>query len=311
MNPRIGRTGRLVAHHEIHPLGKTELRLCRIVEFVGPEILLVVDTRPVEHTDLQVDRNLLAEFPAQGGSDIADAAHLLGDERTVRKILRMGGTVSIDGKRDPHKSDRETESLIEFGPQIRIDHLDLSLVREVDLHTVSQFRIDLAGHAEAGVANLEAGIALAGLVLEFGPERSQQVDRHGWSLFLLLLCSRSCRNFEMSLNSDSFVLVIILIFVIILIVVLTTVALVTPPVLLRKLALPDVLVLPGIRPHRSGTIVVIRIDIFFLFRVIRTLRLRLDDHLFQIVLHGYRFHIHPLHRRLLGRCGQRHTHRKA
>ena len=67
----------------------------------------------------------------------------------------------------------------------------------------------------------------------------------------------------MSLNSDSFVLVIILIFVIILIVVLTTVALVTPPVLLRKLALPDVLVLPGIRPHRSGTIVVIRIDIFF------------------------------------------------
>ena len=96
----------------------------------------------------------------------------------------------------------------------------------------------------------------------------------------------------MSLNSDSFVLVIILIFVIILIVVLTTVALVTPPVLLRKLALPDVLVLPGIRPHRSGTIVVIRIDIFFLFRVIRTLRLRLDDHLFQIVLHGYRFHIH-------------------
>lgn len=91
--------------------------------------------------------------------------------------------MSIDGKRDPHKSDRETESLIEFGPQIRIDHLDLSLVREVDLHTVSQFRIDLAGHAEAGVANLEAGIALAGLVLEFGPERSQQVDRHGWSLF--------------------------------------------------------------------------------------------------------------------------------
>lgn len=90
VNPRIGRTGRLVAHHEIHPLGKTELRLCRIVEFVGPEILLVVDTRPVEHTDLQVDRNLLAEFPAQGGSDIADAAHLLGDERTVRKILRMG-----------------------------------------------------------------------------------------------------------------------------------------------------------------------------------------------------------------------------
>ena len=90
----------------------------------------------------------------------------------------------------------------------------------------------------------------------------------------------------MSLNSDSFVLVIILIFVIILIVVLTTVALVTPPVLLRKLALPDVLVLPGIRPHRSGTIVVIRIDIFFLFRVIRTLRLRLDDHLFQIVSTG-------------------------
>lgn len=34
--------------------------------------------------------------------------------------------MSIDGKRDPHKSDRETESLIEFGPQIRIDHLDLS-----------------------------------------------------------------------------------------------------------------------------------------------------------------------------------------
>ena len=217
----------------------------------------------------------------------------------------MGRTVGIDGKRHTHVSDRETEALIKFGSQIRIDHLDLSLVREVDLHTVSQFRIDLAGHAEAGVANLEAGIALTGLVLEFGPERSQQVDRHGWSLFLLLLCTRSCRNFEMSLNSDSFVLVIILI------VVLTTVALVTPPVLLRKLALPDVLVLPGIRPHRSGTIVVIRIDIFFLFRVIRTLRLRLDDHLFQIVLHGYRFHIHPLHRRLLGRCGQRHTHRKA
>ena len=26
VNPRIGRTGRLVAHHEIHSLGKTELR---------------------------------------------------------------------------------------------------------------------------------------------------------------------------------------------------------------------------------------------------------------------------------------------
>ena len=222
----------------------------------------------------------------------------------------MGRTVGIDGKRHTHVSDRETEALIQFGSQIRIDHLDLTLVREVDLHTVSQFRIDLAGHTEAGVANLETGIALAGLVLEFGPERSQQVDCHRRNFFRLLLRSRSCRYFKTGLHTNSFVIVIIIIIVI------SIVALVTLPVVLRALLLSDSLVPPDILPHCRGTIVVlvlivVRIVLFFRLRTVRILRPRLDDHLFRIVLHRHRFHIRPFHRRLLCRCGQRHTHRKA
>ena len=154
------------------------LRLERIVEPSGPKILLRGQPRTVENARLEHHRHTPPEPPAERRPDVAHVPRLLGDERAVGEILLVGRTVGVDGERHAHLSDREGEPAAQHPqPDIGVEHLDRTLVREVDLRLVGHRRQQIARKAEAGVPHLEAPLADFGLVFELAAHGP--VDLHG------------------------------------------------------------------------------------------------------------------------------------
>ena len=76
--------------------------LGRIVNALGPVILLVGQARTVEDTGIHHDRETNIPGISYFCTHVANVTHLLGDERTVSEILLVWRAVRIDGERHTH-----------------------------------------------------------------------------------------------------------------------------------------------------------------------------------------------------------------
>ena len=95
---------------------------------MGPEVLLVGESRPVEHTSLHNDRESHAESVAQARTHIAHVANLFGDERAVGKVLLVGRAMGVDGKGHAHLTNGKVERAPRFNLGVSVEHLDAALV---------------------------------------------------------------------------------------------------------------------------------------------------------------------------------------
>ena len=178
----------LGTQHQIH-IRKEELSLGRIVNALGPEILLVGQARTVEDTGIHNDRETYIPGVSYFSTHIAHVTHLLGDERTVGKVLLMRRTVSIDGEWHTLLTDGELQGLPRLDACIGIEHLDLTLVAEVDFRLIAYLRCYIASHVDAGCAHLESSLPFFGLVLILRADGS--TNFHGLGEFLNTLLQRT------------------------------------------------------------------------------------------------------------------------
>ena len=160
----IRRLNLLGTQHQIH-IRKEELSLGRIVNTLGPVILLVGQARTVEDTGIHHDREAYIPGVSDFSTHVAHVTYLLGDERTVGEILRMRRTVSIDGEWHTLLTDGKLQGLPRLDACIGIEHLDLTLVAEVDFRLVAYLRCYIASHVDAGCTHLESSLPFFGLVL--------------------------------------------------------------------------------------------------------------------------------------------------
>ena len=154
----------LCTQYQVH-IREEELCLGRIVNALGPVILLVGQARTVEDTGIHHDRETNIPGISYFCTHVANVTHLLGDERTVGKVLLMRRTVSIDGEWHTLLTDGELQGLPRLDACIGIEHLDLTLVAEVDFCLVAYLRCYIASHVDAGCTHLESTLPLFGLVL--------------------------------------------------------------------------------------------------------------------------------------------------
>ena len=118
----------LGAQRQIEALREEHLRLGGEIHLLCPIILLVCQSGTIEQSSLKDYRYTDIETVAEGGTDVAHVTHLLGDERTVGKILLVRRTMGIDSERHSHLTDCERETRSRLDACIGIEHLDLSLV---------------------------------------------------------------------------------------------------------------------------------------------------------------------------------------
>ena len=154
----------LGTQHQVH-IRKEELSLGRIVDALGPVILLVGQARAIEDSGIHHDRETNIPGVSDFSAHVAHVTHLLGDERTVGKVLLMRRTVSIDGEWHTLLTDGELQGLPRLDACIGIEHLDLTLVAEVDFRLIAYLRCNIACHVDAGSTHLESSLPLFGLVL--------------------------------------------------------------------------------------------------------------------------------------------------
>lgn len=93
----VGWLDLLSTQHQVD-IREKELCLGRIVDTLGPVVLLIGKTRAVEHTGIHHDGETGIPCITYLCTHVTHVTHLLGDKRTVGKILLMGRTVSINGK---------------------------------------------------------------------------------------------------------------------------------------------------------------------------------------------------------------------
>ena len=175
----------LGTQHQVH-IRKEELSLGRIVDALGPVILLVGQARTVEDTGIHHDRETYIPGVSDFSTHVAHVAHLLGDERTVGKVLLMRRTVSIDGEWHTLLTDGELQGLPRLDACIGIEHLDLTLVAEVDFRLVAYLRCYIASHVDTSRAHLESSLPFFGLVLILRADGSTNGHRLGELLDALL-----------------------------------------------------------------------------------------------------------------------------
>ena len=175
----------LGTQHQVH-IRKEELCLGRIVNTLGPVILLVGQARTVEDTGIHHDRETYIPGVSYLSTHVAHVTHLLGDERTVGEVLLMRRTVSVDGEWHTLLTDGELQGLPRLDACIGIEHLDLTLVAEVDFRLIAYLRCNIASHVDAGSTHLESSLPLFGLVLILGADGSTNGHRLGEFLNALL-----------------------------------------------------------------------------------------------------------------------------
>jgi hypothetical protein len=77
----------------------------------------------------------------------------------------MGRTVSINSEWHTLLTDGKLQCLPRLDAGIGIEHLDLTLVTEVDFRLIAYLRCYIASHVDAGCTHLESSLPLFGLVL--------------------------------------------------------------------------------------------------------------------------------------------------
>ena len=160
----IRRLDFLRAQHHVH-VREEELQLSRIVHALGPVVLLVGQARAIEYTSVQDDREPHVPSVAHLGTHVAHVAHLLGYERAVGEVLLMRRAVSIDGERHTLLTDGKLERLPRRESRVSIEHLDFTLVAEVDFRLIAHGWSHLASHVDSGGTHLESSLPFLGLVL--------------------------------------------------------------------------------------------------------------------------------------------------
>ena len=126
----------LRAQREVESVRHEQLRLSREVHVLCPEVLLVGQSRPVEESGFEHDREAHIERVSQRRTHIAHVAHLLGYERAVGEILLVGRAVGVDSERHTHLSDGELHGLPRLQSGVGVEHLYLALVAEVYLSLI-------------------------------------------------------------------------------------------------------------------------------------------------------------------------------
>jgi hypothetical protein len=129
---------------------------------------------------------------------------LLGDERTVGEVLLVGRAVGIDGERHTHLSGRYGQALEREDAGIGVEHLDLSLVRQIYFGFIGHAGQDVARQADAGVAYLEASGIHARLIFVFGADGSVHFGQVvlAFQFFLIDFLSVFVDGFFLSLSSQ-------------------------------------------------------------------------------------------------------------
>ena len=188
----IRRLDFLRTQHEIH-IREEELRLGRIVDALGPVILLVGKTRAVEHTRIHDDREAHIPGITHLSTDITHITHLLGDKRAVGEILLMRRAVRINGERHTFLTDSKLERTPWFDTSISIEHLDFALIAEVDFCLVAHLFGHLTSHIDTGSSHFEASLPFLGLVFILRAYRTANL-RSTVKLLLFILSKHRCRH---------------------------------------------------------------------------------------------------------------------
>ena len=166
----------LGTQHQVD-IRKEELSLGRIVNALGPVILLVGQTRTVKDTGIHHDRETYIPGVSDFGTHVAHVAHLLGDERAVGEVLLMRRTVSINSKWHALLTDGKLQGLPRFDAGIGIEHLDLTLVAEINLSLITNLLCYISCYIDTGCTHLESSLPLFGLVFILRTDGSTYLHR--------------------------------------------------------------------------------------------------------------------------------------
>ena len=166
----------LGTQHQVD-IRKEELSLGRIVDTLGPVILLVGQTRTVEDTCIHHDRETYIPGVSDFGTHVAHVAHLLGNERSVGEVLLMRRTVSINSEWHALLTDGELQCLPRLDACICIEHLDLTLVAEINLSLITNLLCYISCYIDTGCTHLESSLPLFGLVFILRTDGSTYLHR--------------------------------------------------------------------------------------------------------------------------------------
>ena len=178
----------LGTQHQVH-IRKEELSLGRIVDALGPVILLVGQTRTVEDTGIHHDRETYITGVSDFGTHVAHVAHLLGNERAVGEVLLMRRTVSIDGEWYTLLTDGELQSLPRLDAGIGIEHLDLTLITEINLSLITNLLCYISCYIDTSRTYLKSSLPFFGLVFILRTDGS--TNRHSLDEFRHIVSKRT------------------------------------------------------------------------------------------------------------------------
>ncbi len=166
----------LGAQHQVH-IREEELSLGRIVNALGPVILLVGQTRTVKDTGIHHDRETYIPGVSDFGTHVAHVAHLLGDERAVGEVLLMRRTVSINSEWHAFLTDGKLQSLPRLDTGISIEHLDLTLITEINLSLITNLLCYISCYIDTGRTHLKSSLPFFGLVFILRTDGSTYLHR--------------------------------------------------------------------------------------------------------------------------------------
>ena len=178
----------LGAQHQVD-IREEELSLGRIVDSLGPVILLIGQTRTVEDTGIHHDRKTYIPGVSDFSTHVANVTHLLGDERTVGEILLVRRTVSINGEWHTFLTDSKLQSLPRFDACISIKHLDLTLITEINLSLITNLLCYISCYIDTSRTYLKSSLPFFGLVFILRTDGS--TNRHSLDEFRHIVSKRT------------------------------------------------------------------------------------------------------------------------